>query len=207
MVKTPINILVMYGLIGLAIAGGVVTVSEVTSTVVPIFPKSGQLGIDLVLTPTTTVQSTVPYNTYSSLNAYGSDGQYTLRLSTDSIMVYRTGRFSITSGWTTIPVKTKTVTLQAGTRVHLGGVTLPESNVTMIRVNLIDVTIQRTSQGVWESVRLPSGDIPARAQVKAHATIEVLVNLHVECPTGNSNGHSSAQVGECTLNPSAEDED
>src|SRR5207249_2574989 len=84
MVKTPLNTFLMYGLVGLAIAGGVITVSHVTSTLVPVFPKYGQLSIDLVLSPSTTDQLG-SHVSYAPLNDYARVQENdTLRVTTDT---------------------------------------------------------------------------------------------------------------------------
>src|SRR5437899_516138 len=107
MVKTPLNIFLMYGLVGLAIAGGVITVSHVTSTVVPVFPKYGQLSIDLILSPSTTDQSG-SYVSYAPVNDYARGQENdTLRVATDSVMVHRGGSFNPTTGWITLQDETR----------------------------------------------------------------------------------------------------
>lgn len=206
MVKTPLNIFLMYGLVGLAIAGGVITVSQVTSIVVPVFPKYGQLSIDLVLSPSTTDQST-SYTNYAPVNDY-SRGQEnnTLRVTTDSVMVYRGGS-SNPAGWTTLQGETRIVTLRTGMKVHLGSLTLPEGNVTLVRVKVVGGSIQRWSQGLLEDIEMQGGqfDITTHARVNAQMTTSVLVDFHVACPStanGNSFGHTA-----CSITPSAENED
>src|SRR6267143_899657 len=184
--KTPLNLLLMYGLVGLAIAGGVVTVSHVTSTVIPVFPKYGQLSIDLILSP-----------------GQQSD---TLRVTTDSVMVYRSTTLNPT-GWTALQGETRTVTLRTGAKVHLGSVTLPEGNVTLVRVSLVGATFQRGSDGVFEDIGTQNGqfDITTHARVNAQTTTNVLVDFHVACPA-TSNVSSSSHSG-CSVTPSAENED
>src|SRR5213593_45651 len=101
MVKTPVNTLLMYGLVGLVIAGGVITVSEVTSKVVPVFPKYGQLSIDLVLSPSVAPQSGSPAS-YAPVNGYARQEDSTLRVTTNSVMVYHGGTLNPTATWTTL---------------------------------------------------------------------------------------------------------
>ena len=207
MVKTPLNIFLMYGLVGLAIAGGVITVSHVTSIVVPIFPKYGQLSIDLVLAPSTTDQSG-SYVSYAPLNDYtrGQEND-TLRVTTDSVMVYRGDTRNPTAGWITLQDETRMVTLRTGVKVHLGSLMLPEGNVTLVRVKIVGASIQRGSNGVLEDIGTQSGqfDITTHARVNAQTTTNVLVDFHVACPAtaiGSSSGHSG-----CIVTPSAENED
>jgi hypothetical protein len=207
MVKTPLNLLLMYGLVGLAIAGGVITVSQVTSRVVPVFPKYGQLGIDLVLSPITTDQS-APYASYTPVNNYARGHENdTLRVTTESIMIYRTDTFNPTAGWTTLQGEPRTVTLRTGMKVHLGSLILPEGNVTLVRVKVVGATIQRGPDSVLDDIGMLSGqfDITTHARVNAQTTTNVLVDFHIACPTvsdGNSVGHSG-----CSVAPSAENED
>jgi hypothetical protein len=206
MVKTPVNIFVMYGLVGLAIAGGVVTVSHVTSTVVPVFPKYGQLSIDLVLSPSVGQQSGSSAS-YAPISDYARQEDDTLRVTTDSIMIYHSGTLSPTTNWTTLQEETRTVTLRTGVKVHLGSITLPEGNITLVRVKIISATIQRGSNGMLEDIGIQSSqfDIQTHARVNAQTTTNVLVDFHVGCPAtvnDNSSGHS-----ECSLTPSVESED
>ena len=207
MVKTPLNTFLMYGLVGLAIAGGVITVSHVTSIVVPIFPKYGQLSIDLVLAPSTTDQSG-SYVSYAPLNDYtrGQEND-TLRVTTDSVMVYRGGTFNPSTGWTALQGETRTVTLRTGVKVHLGSLTLPEGNVTLVRVKIVGATIERGTNGVLEDIGTQSGqfDITTDTRVNAQTTTNVLVGFHIACSAtanGSSSGHS-----ECIVTPSAKNED
>ena len=206
MVKTPLNIFLMYGLVGLAIAGGVITVSHVASTVVPVFPKYGQLSIDLVLSPSTKYQSS-SYVSYAPLNDYTSGQENdTLRVTTESVMVYRS-TFNPAAGWTTLRDETGTVTLRTGVKVHLGSLTLPEGNVTLVRVKIVGATIQLGSSSVLEDIGIQSGqfDITTHARVNAQTTTNVLVDFHVACPA-TANGCSSGYSG-CIVTPSAENED
>ena len=207
MVKTPLNIFLMYGLVGLAIAGGVITVSHVTSTVVPVFPKYGQLSIDLVLSPSTKYQSN-SYVSYAPLNDYASGQENdTLNMATDSIMVYHSDAFNPATGWTALQGGTRMVTLQTGVKVHLGSLMLPEGNVTLVRVKIVGATIQLGSSSVLENIGIQSGqfDITTHARVNAQTTTNVLVDFHVSCPA-TANGGSSGHSG-CIVTPSAENED
>jgi len=207
MVKTPLNLLLMYGLVGLAIAGGVITVSQVTSKVVPVFPKYGQLSIDLVLSPSPTNQLG-SYVSYPPLNDYGRVHENdTLRVTTDSVTVYRGGTFNPSTGWTALQGETRTVTLRTGVKVHLGSLTLPEGNVTLVRVKIVGATIERGSNGVLEDIGTQSGqfDITTHTRVNAQTTTNVLVDFHVACPA-TANGSSSGHIG-CIVTPSAENED
>ena len=207
MVKTPLNIFLMYGLVGLAIAGGVITVSHVTSTLVPVFPKYGQLSIDLILSPSTTDQLG-SYVSYAPLNDYARVQENdTLNVATDSIMVYHSDAFNPAKGWTALQGGTRMVTLQTGVKVHLGSLMLPEGNVTLVRVKIVGATIQRGSNGVLEDIGTQSGqfDITTHTRVNAQTTTNVLVDFHVACPAtaiGSSSGHSG-----CIVTPSAENED
>src|SRR6267143_946463 len=207
MVKTPLNIFLMYGLVGLAVAGGVITVSHVTSTVVPVFPKYGQLSIDLVLSPSTKDQLG-SYVSYAPLNDYAPVQENdTLRVTTDSVMVYRGDTFNPAAGWTTLQDKTGTVTLRTGVKVHLGSLTLPEGNVALVRVKIVGATIQLGSSSVLEDIGIQSGqfDITTHARVTAQTTTNVLVDFHVACPA-TANGGSSGHSG-CIVTPSAENKD
>ena len=207
MVKTPLNLLLMYGLVGLAIAGGVITVSHVTSTVVPVFPKYGQLNIDLILSPSTTDQSG-SYVSYAPLNDYARGQENdTLRVTTDSIMVYHSDAFNPATGWTALQGGTRMVTLQTGVKVHLGSLMLPEGNVTLVRVKIVGATIQRGSNGLLENIGTQSGqfDITTHTRVNAQTTTNVLVDFHLACPA-TANGSSSGHSG-CIVTPSAENED
>jgi hypothetical protein len=207
MVKTPLNIFLMYGLVGLAIAGGIITVSHVTSKVVPVFPKYGQLNIDLILSSSTMDQSG-SYVSYASLNDYARGQENdTLRVTTDSVMVYRSGTFNPTAGWTTLQDATRSVTLRTGVKVHLGSLTLPEGNVTIVRVKIVGATIQRGPNGVSEDIGTQSVqfDIATHSRVNAQTTTKVLVDFHVAC-SSTANGGSSGHGG-CTVTPSAENED
>ena len=207
MVKTPLNIFLMYGLVGLAIAGGVITVSHVASTVVPVFPKYGQLSIDLVLSPSTKYQSS-SYVSYAPLNDYTSGHENdTLNVATDSIMVYHSDAFNPATGWTALQGGTRTLTLRTGVKAHLGSLSIPEGNITLVRLKVVDATIQRWSNGLLEHIEIPSAqfDIATHAQVNSQMTTNVLVDFHVACPAtanGNSFGHSA-----CSITPSAENED
>jgi len=206
MVKTPVNIFIMYGLVGLAIAGGVITVSHVTSTVVPVFPKYGQFSIDLVLSPSVAQQSGSSAS-YAPVNDYARQEDDTLRVTTGSVMVYHSGALNPTTTWTTLQVETRTVTLRTGVKVHLGSITLPEGNVTLVLVKVVGATIQRGSNSILEDVGIQSSqfDIPTRARVTAQTTTNVLIDFHVACPatvSDNSSGHSV-----CSFTPSAETED
>ena len=207
MVKTPLNTFLMYGLVGLAIAGGVITVSHVTSTLVPVFPKYGQLSIDLVLSPSTTDQLG-SHVSYAPLNDYARVQENdTLRVTTDSVMVYRGGTFNPSTGWTALQGETRTVTLRTGVKVHLGSLTLPEGNVTLVRVKIVGATIERGSSGVLEDIGTQSGqfDITTDTRVNAQTTTNVLVGFHIAC-SATANGSSSGP-SECIVTPSAENED
>jgi hypothetical protein len=202
MVKAPVNIFVMYGLVGLAIAGGVITVSHVTSTVVPVFPKYGQLSIDLVLSSSVTQQSSSSVS-YAPVNDYTHQEDDTLQLTTDSVMVYHSGALNPT---TTLQGET-TISLRTGVKVHLGSLTLPEGNVTLVRVKIVGATIQRGSNSMRQDIGIQGSqlDIATRARVTAQSTTDVLIDFHLACPatlSGNSSGHS-----ECSFTPSAENED
>jgi len=206
MVKTPVNILLIYGLVGLAVAGGVVTVSEVTSKVVPVFPRNGRLGIDLILSTTT------GYTAYSHINGNGQVGEnYTLRVNAESVMVYRHGTCNLTGGWITREGGTRMVTLRTGVKVHLGGVILPEGNVTIVRVRVVDATAQRNPEGVWENIvgmQSSQFDITTHARVKAQTTTDVLVDFHLACPaTPGGIAPSTSEHVWCSVTPSAENED
>lgn len=209
MVKTPLNILLIYGLVGLAIAGGVVTVSEVTSKVVPVFPRNGQLGIDLILSSSTTDPSTTAYSPSKSNGHYGEN--YTLRMTTDSVMVYRRDTFNLTGGWATLEGGTRSLTLRTGVKIHFGGVTLPEGNVTIVRVKVVDVTLQRIPEGAWENIiGVQNGeiDITTHARVKAQTTTDVLVDFRLACPAPLSGiVPNTGEQGWCSVTPSAENED
>jgi len=206
MVKTPLNTFLMYGLVGLAIAGGVITVSHVTSTVVLVFPKYGQLSIDLILSPSTDQSSS--YLSYAPLNDYTSGQENdTLRVTSDSLMVYRGGTFNPSAGWTALDGETRTLTLRTGVKAHLGSLSIPEGNIKLVRLKVVDATIQRWSNGLLEHIEIPSAqfDIATHAQVNSQMTTNVLVDFHVACPAtanGNSFGHSA-----CSITPSAENED
>lgn len=206
MVKAPVNIFIMYGLVGLAIAGGVITVSHVTSTVVPVFPKYGQLSIDLVLSPSIAQQSTSSA-TYAPVNEYAHQEDDTLHVTTDWVMVYHDGSLNPTATWTTLQDERRTVILRTGVKVHLGSVTLPEGNVTLVRVNIVGATIQRGSNTMLEDVGIQSSqfDITTRAKVTAQTTSSILIDFRVACPAtvnDNSSGHSA-----CSFTSSAENED
>src|SRR5438445_8901595 len=207
MVETPLNTFLMYGLVGLAIAGGVITASHVTSTVVPIFPKYGQLSIDLILSPSTTDQLG-SYVSYAPLNDYARVQENdTLNVATNSIMVYQSDAFNPAKGWTALQGGTRMVTLQTGVKVHLGSLMLPEGNVTLVRVKIVGATIQLGSSSVLENIGIQSGqfDITTHARVNAQTTTNVLVDFHVACPA-TANGGSSGHTG-CIVTPSAANED
>src|SRR5215831_6211061 len=148
------RILMIYGLVGLAVAGGAITVTELTSKVIPVFPRNGQLVVDYTMTP-------YAGETPTSLGSQN----FTLNVVTDSITVHRSGEFNVSSDWSTVLSTTKTVTLQAGRTLNLGTITLPEGNITMIRIGVVNATLQRTSGGSWENVKIPSGqlEIPTNA--------------------------------------------
>jgi hypothetical protein len=205
MLKTPVNIFVMYGLVGLAIAGGVITVSHVTSNVVPVFPKYGQLSIDLVLSSSASQAGSSASYAPVSDNAHQEDD--TLHVTTDSVMIYHGGTLNPTATWTTLQDETTTVTLRTGVKVHLGSLTLPEGNITLVRLKIVGATIQRGSNGILEDLGIQGGqfEISTRARVTAQTTTSVLIDFHLACPTtvnGNSSGHSA-----CSFTPSAENED
>ena len=131
----------------------------------------------------------------------------TLRVTTDSVMVYRGGTFNPSTGWTALQGETRTVTLRTGVKVHLGSLTLPEGNVTLVRVKIVGATIERGSNGVLEDIGTQSGqfDITTHTRVNAQTTTNVLVGFHIACPAtanGSSSGHS-----ECIVTPSAKNED
>ncbi|HZD12174.1 MAG TPA: hypothetical protein VE177_01475, partial [Candidatus Binatus sp.] len=135
--RPPLNLLVIYGLVGLAIAGGVVTVTEVTSKVVPVFPRNGQLVISLVFSPTidssqVALSSAGALTSYSSVSAYNHPEDFSFNVTTESIQVYRTGTFDVSRGWTIVPGASHTVTLHSGTKLRFAAVTLPEGNVNVL---------------------------------------------------------------------------
>jgi len=204
MVKAPVNIFVMYGLVGLAIAGGVITVSHVTSNVVPVFPKYGQLSIDLVLSSSAPQAGS---SSYAPVNDNAHQEDDTLHVTTDSVMVYHDGTLNPTATWTTLQDETTTVTLRTGVKVHLGRLTLPEGNVTLVRVRIVGATLQRGSNNMLEDIGIQGSqfDIATRARVTAQTTTNVLIDFHVACPVtvnDNSLGH-----GACSFATSSENED
>jgi hypothetical protein len=205
MVRAPVNIFVTYGLVGLAIAGGVITVSHVTSTVVPVFPKYGQLSIDLVLS--SSAQQAGSSASYAPVNDNAHQEDDTLNMTTDSVMVYHGGLLNPTATWTTLQDETTTVTLRTGVKVHLGSLALPEGNVTSVRLKIVGARIQRGSNGILEDLGIQGGqfEISTRARVTAQTTTSVLIDFHLACPT-TVNGNSSGQSA-CSFTPSAENED
>ncbi len=190
MLRPALNVLLVYGLVGLVVAGGVVTFSELTSKVVPVFPRNGQIALDFTMT-STLENSGPPSNV--------SPETFTLNLTTNSIMVHRSGEFNVTSEWSSILNTTKTVTLQDGKKVSLGGLTLPEGNITMVRIGVVNAVLQRTPGGSGESVEVPSDRllIPSNAQVRAQSITHILVDLHLVCP--GSTGSSPSK--ECIITP------
>lgn len=214
MARTPLNLLLIYGLVGLALAGGVVTVSEVTSKVVPVFPRNGQLTIDLVMTPTLDGQqgssSTPNLSGYEQVNDANHPENFSLNLTTQAIMVYRTGEFNVSSTWTTVPDgNNRPVSLQPDQKVHLATLTLPEGNVTIVRIKLVGVSVRRGHGSSWDDLGMANAelDLPAHARVRAHGTTDVLLNFHLSCPAINGNGEDHSGRDRCDVHPSADDED
>jgi len=187
MPRPALNVLLVYGLVGLVVAGGVVTFSEFTSKVVPVFPRNGQIALDF--TVSSGVGNQAP-------PASGTPENFNLSLTTNSIMVHRSGEFNVTSEWSSILNSTKTVTIQDGKKVSLGGLTLPEGNITMVRIGVLSATVQ-TPNGS-RSVDVPSGRllIPSNAQVRAQTITHILVDLHLVCP-----GSTSNPASECIVTP------
>ncbi len=191
MIRPAMNVLLVYGLVGLVVAGGVVTFSEFTSKVVPVFPRNGQIALDFAVSSDTGNQA--PYPSSAPEN-------FTLSLTTNSIMVHRSGEFNVTSEWSNVLNTTKTVTIQDGKKVSLGGLTLPEGNITMVRIGVLNAMVQQTPNGPWTNVDVPSGRllIPSNAQVRAQSITHILVDLHLVCPGST---HTSTPASECVITP------
>ncbi len=192
--RPPLTLFLVYGLVGLVIAGGVVTFSEITSKVVPVFPRNGRLMVDFTT-------STDDAGEVSSSTSQGSSlGNFTLSVTSDSIMVHRSGEFNVTSGWSSVLNSTRTVTLQPERKVSMGTLVLPEGNITLVRIDVVNATLQRTPGGAWENVRVPSGklEIPVSAEVRAQVITSIVVDIHLVCPALNAD---SGSTHECTITP------
>jgi uncharacterized protein DUF4382 len=179
--------ILQFGLIGLALAGGLLAVLQVRPMVV--LPFNGTFSVQ--------VQS--PYAQLSPAADVCFDCNVTsLRLTIDSVTVHREGELNLTGGWLQISQSTTVLNTSGITGIGqlIGQASLPPGKVNLIRLNVSSASAEEPGTGPVQ-LSFPSGRIDVvlspSGEVKSGrvTTVFLIFPLRISCG-GN---------GDCRLKP------
>ncbi len=186
--------ILLFGLVGLILAGSVVAVFQVT----PIFAKEGKIEVYFANVPSDILSdpSTAEFATPDAAQAPGRPalGQITsLNITIDSVQVHKSGEAD-EGGWTEILEDTMTIDLMKPTDVAqlVATASIPMQNITMVRLHVAQA-VAAVSLGTGtvsiKDVKVPSDklEIPLRpdAQVKGQLTTSIIVQRPHVVVAGN----------------------
>lgn len=164
--------MVFFGLVGLLMAGSIITIFQVTSSVLPtILAKDGTVNIYFASTPSDIPgsQNTGLSNSIQ-LSSLATSAKLTmsivsLNVTIDSVMVHKSGAAN-DSGWMETSRGSVTVDLLKSTSVStiIGSAKLPAGNITMIRLHVSSAVA---------AVRDPAGIITLNPVVVSSMKLEI----------------------------------
>ncbi len=174
--------LLQFGLIGLVMAGALVTAFEFRPAA--IFPVNGTLVVKI---------TDVPLDFASPDSLCGDCDVTSLNVTIDSVRVHRTGALNLTGEWIEVLSGTRTldiILLQDATQV-LGSVGVPQSMITSVRLHVASAVAKLSGSGQVVSLEVPSDELKMAlgsiVQVKGGMTTVIVIDFqpHVVCQ-GNS---------------------
>lgn len=170
--------LLQFGLIGLVMAGALVTAFEFRPAA--IFPVNGTLVVEI---------TDAPLDFASPDSSCGDCDVTSLNVTIDSVRVHRTGTLNLTGEWIEVLDGTRTldmILLQNATQI-LGSVSVPQSMITSIRLHVTSAVAKLSGSGRVVSLEVPSDELRMAlrsvVQVRGGMRTTIVVDFqpHVVC--------------------------
>ncbi len=185
--------MVFFGLVGLLIAGSIITVFQVAPSVLPsILAKDGTVSVYFASAPSdisggqnmglsNPVQlSTLAASTQPAVNIIS------LNVTIDSVMIHKSGQAN-NSGWMEISHGSVTLDLLKPTSVStiIGSAKLPAGNITMIRLHVASATAAVKDLAMiisLNTVVVSSGKLEISLSPEAHVGVQMTTSITLDRP-------------------------
>ncbi len=185
--------MVFFGLVGLLIAGSIITVLQVAPSVLPsVLAKDGTVSVYFASTPSdisggqnTGLSNSVQLSSLAA-SAKPTMNIISLDVTIDSVMVHKSGEAN-DSGWMKISHDSVTLDLLKPTSVStiIGSAKLPAGNITMIRLHVSSATAAvKDPTGIisMNTVVVSSGKLEIPLSPEAHVGAQMTTSITLDRP-------------------------